>query len=839
MMHYTAIIILIALAIRTAMFSLPHSGMSDGPQYGDFEAQRHWIEITTKLPITEWYTPSIDNDLNYWGLDYPPLTAFVSAFFGLIAQYLYPPLVELHASRGLETSEAKLFMRLTVVVCDILILFPSAIMLGRVLASHKIDTLSSLSNLLISSSVVCSILLHPGLLAIDHGHFQYNGFSIGLVLAAISSILEGRLLLSAIFFTLALNYKQMILFFAPSIFIVISCLCLRFGALEAIKVWFSSRSLTETSSVSEGASSSNLGVPKSAYLESVRPPTVNPKQDLMLANHDLDDGKILGDSIENVRPHMVRNVKAQSTYKKSVFSPLMSMACVGAVVIGISCVLWYPFCIASTLHSSLATQNYSDKTDFTTSPITSDIEKFENDVPLLRDNMTLDKWQNSKEMADGSTGAFPFEVKRKLSLWVSALTADACHASLHDVWYRLFPWDRGLFEDSVANIWCLINPFTKYREKTIPWLALNQKNVTNHLIHPDGHMAEDEKTHVDSLKAQLEDIYSWQSRLKRWCVVLVILLMSPGLAATAYYIAKTPCITEGRPVVMQISNQCEARESAIQPSEGVSADLSLPKIESESKLERPQLRRRYGRRNLLVKPQGVEGDQGDSLSNVLISLESSTNSIVSIVCLCFFGSSLSFFLGGYQVHEKSILLPALVLTPLCLQFPSFYRYFTITSTWSMWCLLQKDKILLPSVSLVLLHFLMLYSIPNFLSFPSSVSQGNKRPLLSSLFHFWGPETLVILYIPRFICSLFCLNVSTPAIQNMTRLALCLVEVLTYLMLILALFAAKTIAPPPHLPNLYGQATASVAAIIFYYCLLLSTSFLLHYVYRIRSSNLIK
>lgn len=46
--------------------------------YGDFEAQRHWMEITTHLPVSQWYF----YDLEYWGLDYPPLTAYHSWLLG-------------------------------------------------------------------------------------------------------------------------------------------------------------------------------------------------------------------------------------------------------------------------------------------------------------------------------------------------------------------------------------------------------------------------------------------------------------------------------------------------------------------------------------------------------------------------------------------------------------------------------------------------------------------------------------------------------------------------------------------------------------------------------------
>ena len=50
--------------------------------YGDFEAQRHWMEITVNLPISDWYFNTTDNDLLYWGLDYPPLTAYFSWGWG-------------------------------------------------------------------------------------------------------------------------------------------------------------------------------------------------------------------------------------------------------------------------------------------------------------------------------------------------------------------------------------------------------------------------------------------------------------------------------------------------------------------------------------------------------------------------------------------------------------------------------------------------------------------------------------------------------------------------------------------------------------------------------------
>lgn len=55
-----------------------YSGFNSPPMHGDFEAQRHWMEITKHLPVSQWYF----YDLGWWGLDYPPLTAYHSWLLG-------------------------------------------------------------------------------------------------------------------------------------------------------------------------------------------------------------------------------------------------------------------------------------------------------------------------------------------------------------------------------------------------------------------------------------------------------------------------------------------------------------------------------------------------------------------------------------------------------------------------------------------------------------------------------------------------------------------------------------------------------------------------------------
>ncbi len=38
--------------------------------------------MTINLPVTDWYRNTTHNDLLYWGLDYPPLTAYHSWLMG-------------------------------------------------------------------------------------------------------------------------------------------------------------------------------------------------------------------------------------------------------------------------------------------------------------------------------------------------------------------------------------------------------------------------------------------------------------------------------------------------------------------------------------------------------------------------------------------------------------------------------------------------------------------------------------------------------------------------------------------------------------------------------------
>jgi alpha-1,3-glucosyltransferase len=185
----------------------PYSGFQKPPMHGDFEAQRHWMEVTINLPTTHWYF----HDLEWWGLDYPPLTAYHSLLLGRLGAIINPKWFALYLSRGLDDSDLKVFMRATVMVSEYLIYIPAVVVCVRHLARiYQINAWES-------SIALTAILMQPATILIDHGHFQYNTVMLGFVVATLSSMLAGRPLWSCVYFVAALGFKQMALFYAPAV----------------------------------------------------------------------------------------------------------------------------------------------------------------------------------------------------------------------------------------------------------------------------------------------------------------------------------------------------------------------------------------------------------------------------------------------------------------------------------------------------------------------------------------------------------------------------------------------------------------------------------------------
>ncbi|KAG2207605.1 hypothetical protein INT46_005578 [Mucor plumbeus] len=200
------IAILFASLIRWIVALNPYSGFNTPPMYGDYEAQRHWMEITTHLPTSKWY----NYDLQWWGLDYPPLTAFHSWLCGIIGSKIDASWFALDTSRGIETESSKLFMRSTVFVSEAVIYIPAVLVFCQIVYGAN--------GYLKKHMAAVLILMQPALIMIDHAHFQFNSIMLGFALWAINCFMTKHFVLGSIFFCLALGFKQMALYYAPAVF---------------------------------------------------------------------------------------------------------------------------------------------------------------------------------------------------------------------------------------------------------------------------------------------------------------------------------------------------------------------------------------------------------------------------------------------------------------------------------------------------------------------------------------------------------------------------------------------------------------------------------------------
>ncbi|CAF0816208.1 unnamed protein product [Brachionus calyciflorus] len=134
---------------------------------------------------------------------------------------------------------------MTVLLFDLIIFYPSVyLILNEIISSTKTkDSILMNTNQKDYLISLLLILLNPNLVLIDHGHFQYNSISLGLMQLAILFILYYthdnnnnnnsskrnllHLVLSSLFFTMALNYKQMELYHALPIFFYLLGLCFK------------------------------------------------------------------------------------------------------------------------------------------------------------------------------------------------------------------------------------------------------------------------------------------------------------------------------------------------------------------------------------------------------------------------------------------------------------------------------------------------------------------------------------------------------------------------------------------------------------------------------------
>ncbi|XP_058731852.1 probable dolichyl pyrophosphate Glc1Man9GlcNAc2 alpha-1,3-glucosyltransferase [Vicia villosa] len=168
----------------------------------DFEVHRNWLALTHSLPLSQWYF----DETSLWTLDYPPFFAYFERFLSIFAHLVDPQIVHLQEGLNYSSNKVVYFQRFTVILSDLSLLY------GVYRLTRKLD---SRKQKLIYSLVVWS----PMLLIVDHVHFQYNGFLIGILLISLSYLEEGRDLLGGFVFAVLLCFKHLFAVAAPVYFI--------------------------------------------------------------------------------------------------------------------------------------------------------------------------------------------------------------------------------------------------------------------------------------------------------------------------------------------------------------------------------------------------------------------------------------------------------------------------------------------------------------------------------------------------------------------------------------------------------------------------------------------
>lgn len=168
----------------------------------DFEVHRNWLAITNSLPVKEWYYEKTSE----WTLDYPTCFAAFEWLLSQAARLVDPEMLKVY-NLGYDSWQTVYFQRATVIITELVLVYA----LNRYVQSSETSSKRA------SQAAALSILLSPGLLIIDHIHFQYNGFLYGvLILSLVLARNKTTMLLSGILFAVLLCLKHIYLYLAPA-----------------------------------------------------------------------------------------------------------------------------------------------------------------------------------------------------------------------------------------------------------------------------------------------------------------------------------------------------------------------------------------------------------------------------------------------------------------------------------------------------------------------------------------------------------------------------------------------------------------------------------------------
>jgi hypothetical protein len=176
---------------------------------------------TAQLPIS---CLCVLQKTSEWTLDYPPFFAYFEWLMSQAAVCFEPALLNVKAL-GYDSWQTVYFQRATVILTELVLVY--ALHLYALWApllpkanSNSLSFVKGSQTKATAHAAALSVLLSPGLLIIDHIHFQYNGFMYGiLVLSLVLARNQSTLLLSGLTFAVLLCFKHIYMYIAPAYFV--------------------------------------------------------------------------------------------------------------------------------------------------------------------------------------------------------------------------------------------------------------------------------------------------------------------------------------------------------------------------------------------------------------------------------------------------------------------------------------------------------------------------------------------------------------------------------------------------------------------------------------------
>lgn len=185
------ILLLVAIFVRVMFFQAYRST--------DFEVHRNWKAITFNLPLSKWYFENTSE----WTLDYPPFFAYFECVLAWIAKIFRINILQIVPVYE-PTWREVYFMRSTVIATETV--FIGAILNYCNLLEYSYE--ERIRMLMLS-------FFNASIIILDHVHFQYNGYLLGLLLACINASICGWYPLIVFWFSLLMLSKHL---YAPLVF---------------------------------------------------------------------------------------------------------------------------------------------------------------------------------------------------------------------------------------------------------------------------------------------------------------------------------------------------------------------------------------------------------------------------------------------------------------------------------------------------------------------------------------------------------------------------------------------------------------------------------------------